>query len=192
MSAANWMDLFSPKATASQNELSLVEDCIDEITEDMLLELSDEDELEITAGMDDPEPTSSEEEAWPRDFEEHLETLRRRNAGRLSQRRLKVAAAIAKATADLEFWRPMLELGQRGEFTGHCDDLKKCLALLEANPPEDDEPQVLQRWGRLRHELLTSLPSWSVDPAKRRTRVLQSATRRVSGPRVTVTVIQGG
>ncbi len=137
----------------------------DDVTEDLvpLDELACDDD-------DDEEQPSQAEEDWPRSFEDHLRHLERATRDEGSAQALAVfgmgdvkgcegcAASIAKTWEDMRFWEPMLELGRGGDFTGHLADLRKCMALLEANPPPVDRPKLLERWEQARTELRRNLP----------------------------------
>ena len=124
----------------------------------------------LAAADDDDEEQASQPEDWPRTFEDHLRHIRSATRDEASAKALAIfglgdvqgceatAAAIAKAWEDLRFWEPMLELGRAGDFSGHLGDLRKCMALLEANPPPVDRPELLERWEQARSEVRRNLP----------------------------------
>jgi len=137
----------------------------DDVTEDLV----PLDDLACTEDEDEEQPSQAEED-WPRSFEDHLRHLEHATRDEGAAQALAVfgmgdvkgcercAAAIAKTWEDMRFWEPMLELGQGGDFTGHLTDLRKCMALLEANPPPVDRPKLLERWEQARTELRRNLP----------------------------------
>ena len=129
------------------------------------------DELACTEDEDEDEKRSSlAEKDRPRSFEDHLRHLEHATRDEGAAQALSVfgmgdvkgcegcAAAIAKTWEDMRFWEPMLELGRAGDFTGHLGDLRKCMALLEANPPPADRPKLLERWEQARTDLRRKLP----------------------------------
>lgn len=118
----------------------------------------------------DEEQPSQPVEDWPRSFEDHKRHLQRatRNEGAAQAMAIfgmgdvqgceGCAAAVVKTWEDLRFWEPMLELGRSGDFNGHLADLRKCVTLLEANPPPADNAELLERWEQARGELRRNLP----------------------------------
>ncbi len=141
-------------------------DDFEDVTEDLVAL----DDLACSEVYDDEEQPSQAEEEWPRSFEEHLRHLKRATRDEGAAEAMAIfglgdvqgcegcAAAIAKTWEDLRFWEPMLELGRSGDFTGHLADLRKCAALLEANPPAVDHPKLLERWEEARGTLRRNLP----------------------------------
>jgi hypothetical protein len=131
----------------------------------------------LVAEAEEDGEQASQPEDWPRSFEDHLRHLRSATRREDSAKALAVfglgdvlgcegtAAAIAKAWEDLRFWAPMLELGRAGDFSGHLGDLRKCMALLEANPPPVDRPELLERWEQARAEVRRNLPGSQVAAA---------------------------
>ncbi len=142
------------------------EDVTDELVplDELSCDAEDEDEDE------DEERPSQAEESWPRSFEEHKRQLEHATRDEAAAQALTIfgmgditgsegcAAAIAKTWEDIRFWEPMLELGRSGDFTGHLADLRKCIALLEANPPPVDRPKLLECWEEARAELRRNVP----------------------------------
>jgi hypothetical protein len=138
--------------------------------DDVTDELVPLDELACDAEEEDEERPSQAEEAWPRSFDEHKRQLEHATRDAAAAQALTIfgmgditgcegcAAAVAKTWEDLRFWEPMLELGRSGDFTGHLGDLRKCIALLEANPPPVDRPELLERWEQARAALRRNVP----------------------------------
>jgi hypothetical protein len=184
-SPANWKGLFRCSTHAdhphAEVDILIDDDEVTEVTEDMLEALPEEEDLDAFEDVTDSlqpllGPGSDDEEApsqdgdWPATYEEHLSRIRhatRDEAGVASLAFLGLgdvrgcegcAAAIAKAWEDLRFWEPMLELGDNGAFTGHLSDLRKCVALLEANPPPAGHAELGDRWNKARIELRRHLP----------------------------------
>ncbi len=139
----------------------------DDVTEDLVpIEALSAAERE----EEDVEEPSQADESWPRSFDDHLRHLKQATRNDGAAQALAIfgmgdiagcegcAAAVAKTWEDLRFWEPMLELGRTGDFNGHLADLRKCMALLEANPPPADRPQLLERWEEARATLRHNLP----------------------------------
>jgi hypothetical protein len=138
--------------------------------EDVTEDLVPLEGLAATEDGDEDEEQASQPEDWPRSFEDHLRHIRSATRDENSAQALAIfglgdvqgsettAAAIAKTWEDLRFWEPMLELGRSGDFSGHLGDLRKCMALLEANPPSVDRPLLLERWEQARSEVRRNLP----------------------------------
>ena len=70
---------------------------------------------------------------------------------------IQTLAAVCKARHDLAFWAPMVELGLRGGFTGHVDDLYRAADLLDRFVPRTAALQVM--WEDARSALLGALPN---------------------------------
>ncbi len=182
-SPANWTNLFLPKGGSVEEpeegiDIWIDEDEVTEVTANMMVALPEaEEELDaefedVTDSLEplDAELASEAVEAWPKSFEEHLAAVRKTLRKGVDDRTKallglsyaagceRTTAAIAKAWEDLEFWEPMLELGRNGEFSGHLTDLRKCMALLEANPPPSERPELLEKWERARAAVRRNLP----------------------------------
>ncbi len=182
-SPADWTNLFLPDGARSSptvdHEVAIEDDEVDEVTADMLSPCDDLDDFEDVT--DSLEPLDEEEEsqagdsgAWPRSFEDHLSAIRRASKDEDARMAMQVfglgdvqgceesAAAVAKTWEDLEFWEPMLEMGRRGEFTGHLDDLRKCVELLERHSPPQERADLRERWQQAHDNIRQCLPAGEV------------------------------
>ncbi len=104
-------------------------------------------------------------------YQEHLDALHsapldetyRRLRGRIQDSEIRgheqVAAAVIKAHHDLRFWRPLLELGIQGVFTGHFTDLKNDVKLLELHRPSVTNKVLREGWLSARSMLQSYLPT---------------------------------
>jgi hypothetical protein len=182
-SPANWTNLFHPRqgsldAVVNEVEIFIEDDEVTEVTADMMVAMPslEDDPMEayedVTDSLEpiDEELATQDMDSWPRSFEEHLSAVRRTQRKGVTDDVLalfgltnaagceETAAAIAKAWEDLDFWEPMLEMGSRGEFTGHLQDLRKCAALLEAHPPPLERADLLELWKEARDALRLTMP----------------------------------
>lgn len=70
---------------------------------------------------------------------------------------LETIAAVCKARHDLAFWAPMVELGIRGGFTDHVEDLRQAVELLDRFAPRTAALQAA--WEDARSALQRALPN---------------------------------
>jgi len=70
---------------------------------------------------------------------------------------IESVAAICKSRHDLAFWSTMVEIGQRGGFTGHVEDLRGAVELLDRFAPRT--AALRPAWESARSALLAALPN---------------------------------